>query len=183
MASHLLVLWRAPWPSNPSQRALRDISMPRAKNQLPTVSRQFLTRDYPRRAHPNCLFQSLPNCLSPTRVRNEISAQRGSFGPDIPADIRPETSVRAPKSWKNKHFRAARGRPSKNFGPKNFGLIFRSLKRGNFGLIQNLKLPHGEGNCAATERHKSSRGNFASVDVSPSPCFLGRTLTVQKRDV
>ena len=33
-------------------------------NCLPTVSRQFLTRNYPR---PNCLLKCLPNCLSPTR--------------------------------------------------------------------------------------------------------------------
>ena len=37
--------------------------MPRGKNWLPTVSRQFLTRIYPR---PNCLLKCLPNCLSPT---------------------------------------------------------------------------------------------------------------------
>ena len=45
--------------------------------------------------------------------RNEKSAQRGSFGTDIPADIRPKTSVRPSKSWKNKHFGTdiPRGRP------------------------------------------------------------------------
>ena len=37
--------------------------MSRGKNCLPTVSRQFLTRDYPR---PNRLLKCLPNCLSPT---------------------------------------------------------------------------------------------------------------------
>ena len=36
--------------------------------------------------------------------RNEKSAQRGSFRPDIPADIPPKTSVRRSKSWKRKHF-------------------------------------------------------------------------------
>ena len=36
----------------------------RGKNCLPAVSRQFLTRNYPR---PNCLLKCLPNCLSPTR--------------------------------------------------------------------------------------------------------------------
>ena len=62
--------------------------------------------------------------------RNEKSAQRGSFRPDVPADIRPKTtSVRPSKSWENKHFGTdmPRGRPRKNFGLKNFGLIFRSL--------------------------------------------------------
>ena len=45
-------------------------------------------------------------CLSlHPKIRNENSGQRGSFGPDIPADIRPKTSVRPSKSWKNKHFR------------------------------------------------------------------------------
>ena len=47
-----------------AQRALRDRLMSRGKNCLPTVSRQFLTCNYPR---PNCLLQCLPNCLSPTR--------------------------------------------------------------------------------------------------------------------
>ena len=47
-----------------SQRALRDTLMSRGKNWLPTVSRQFLTRNYPR---PNCLLKCLQNCLSPTR--------------------------------------------------------------------------------------------------------------------
>ena len=37
--------------------------------------------------------------------RNEKSAQRGSFRTDVPADIRPKTSVRPSKSWKkNRHF-------------------------------------------------------------------------------
>ena len=48
----------------PTHRALRDRLMSRGKNCLPTVSRQFLTRNYPR---PNCLLKCLPNCLSPTR--------------------------------------------------------------------------------------------------------------------
>ena len=47
-----------------TQRALRDRLMSRGKNCLPTVSRQFLTRNYPR---PNCLLKCLSNCLSPTR--------------------------------------------------------------------------------------------------------------------
>ena len=47
-----------------TQRALRDRLMSRGKSCLPTVSRQFLTRNYPR---PNCLLKCLPNCLSPTR--------------------------------------------------------------------------------------------------------------------
>ena len=48
-------------------------------------------------------------------LRKENSAQRGSFWPDIPADIRPKTSVRPSKSWKNKHFGTdiPRGRPRK----------------------------------------------------------------------
>ena len=47
-----------------TQGALRDRLMSRSKNCLPTVSRQFLTRNYPR---PNCLLKCLLNCLSPTR--------------------------------------------------------------------------------------------------------------------
>ena len=58
------------------------------------------------------------------------SAQRGSFGPDIPVDIRPKTSVRPSKSWKKTSIFGTDipdGHPWKNFGLKNFGLIFRSL--------------------------------------------------------
>ena len=50
--------------SGTAQRALRDILMPHGKNWLPTVSRQFLTLNYPRQ---NCLLGCLPNCFSPTR--------------------------------------------------------------------------------------------------------------------
>ena len=50
--------------SSIAQRALRDRLMSRGKNCLPTVLRQFLTRNYPR---PNCLLKCLPNCLSPIR--------------------------------------------------------------------------------------------------------------------
>ena len=69
---------------------------------------------------------------NPRIFRNENSAQRGSFRPDIPADIPPKTSVRPSKSWKIKHFGTdiPCGRPRKNFGLKNFGLIFRSLDLG-----------------------------------------------------
>ena len=66
-ALHLSLFWGATFytpPSTPPQRALRDRLMSRGKNCLPTVSRQFLTRNYPR---PNCLLKCLPNCLSPTR--------------------------------------------------------------------------------------------------------------------
>ena len=41
-----------------------DILMLRGKNRLPTVSRQFLTRNYP---HPDCLLKCLPKCRYPTR--------------------------------------------------------------------------------------------------------------------
>ena len=36
----------------------------------------------------------------PPQIRNEKSAQRGSSGPDIPAHVRPKTSVMPSKSWK-----------------------------------------------------------------------------------
>ena len=66
--------------------------------------------------------------VCPTFVRNENQPKDRSFRPDIPADIRPKTSVRPAKSWKNKHFGTdmPRGRPRKNFSLKNFGLIFHS---------------------------------------------------------
>ena len=61
----LLTTDREMWKTlSSAQRALRDILMSRGKNCLPTVSRQFLTRNYPR---PHCLLKRLPNCLSPTR--------------------------------------------------------------------------------------------------------------------
>ena len=44
------------YPEGPARQI--DVS------RLPTVSRQFLTRNYP---HPNCLLKCLPNCLSPTQ--------------------------------------------------------------------------------------------------------------------
>ena len=80
-------------------------------------------------------------------IKNEISTQRGSFWDGHPADIRgsfarisrPKTSVRAVKIlekkgiWARISMTRRRGRPrpegiSKNFGQKNFGLNFRSLK-------------------------------------------------------
>ena len=70
------------------------------------------------------------------RIRNENSAWRGSFWPDIPADIRPKTSVRPSKCWKNKHSGTdiPCGRPWKNFGLKNFGLIFVPYRKPTFGV-------------------------------------------------
>ena len=62
-----------------------------------------------RRAFRNLLWQfRAEHCF-----RNKNSAQRGSFGPDIPADVPPKTSVRPSKSWKNKHVgtHIRRGRP------------------------------------------------------------------------
>ena len=68
--------------------------------------------------------------VPPTRhkIRNEKSAERGSLRPDVPADIRPKTAVRPSKFLKKQAFghRHATRRPRKNFGLKNFGLIFRS---------------------------------------------------------
>ena len=65
------------------------------------------------------------------KASSENSAQRGSFWPDVPADIQPKTSVSTSKCWKKKHFGTdiPRGRPRKNFGLKNFRLIFRSLEK------------------------------------------------------
>ena len=50
-------------PQNPESPA-RHLDASQGKNRLPTVSRQFLTRNHP---HPNCLLKCLPNCLSPAR--------------------------------------------------------------------------------------------------------------------
>ena len=54
----------------PPQRALRDRLMSRGKNCLPTVSRQFLTRNYPR-----------PNCLPKMPLKLSLPHKRGSFYP------------------------------------------------------------------------------------------------------
>ena len=72
------------------------------------------------------MFRRLKRTCTDKILRNEKSAQRGSFRPDVPADIWPKTSVRPSKSKKNKHLGTdtPRGRPRKNFGLKNFGLIF-----------------------------------------------------------
>ena len=48
-----------PYPEGPARHL--DVSR---QTCLPSVSRQFLTRNYPR---PNCLLKCLPNSLSPTR--------------------------------------------------------------------------------------------------------------------
>ena len=66
-----------------------------------------------------CVFCSLEH-------QKQKSAQRRSFWPDVPADIPWETSVWPSKSWKNKHVGTGmpRGRPRKNFGLKNFGLMY-----------------------------------------------------------
>ena len=65
--------------------------------------------------------------IAGTNVRKRKSAQRGSFRPDVPPDIRP---VRPCKAWKHKHFGMdmPRGCQRKIVGRKHFGLIFRSLK-------------------------------------------------------
>ena len=75
--------------------------------------------------HGPCLGVCRLCCKSETK---NLPKDR-SFRPDVPADIRPKTSVRPSESWKNKHSGTdvPRGRPRKNFGLKNFGLIFRSL--------------------------------------------------------
>ena len=92
-----------------------------------------------------------------------------SFRPDVPADIRPKTSVRLSKSWKNKHFGTdmPRGRPRKNFGLKNFGLIFRSLRE---------RLHERCRQCCAEHRGRQSQarsGNegcprLASLEMDPA---------------
>ena len=48
---------------------------------------------------------------------DEKSAQRESFRPGVPADIRPKSSVRPSKSWRSMHFgkEMPRGRPTKTF--------------------------------------------------------------------
>ena len=136
-----------------SQRALRDRLMARGKNCLPTVSRQFLTRNYPR---ANCLLKWLPNCLSPTREGFLSSFKIIPAVRVIARQVRDKNCLAAifaprhqsvssgPLGWycghpaknfgqalqtsgkKKKHFGTdiPRGRPRRNFGLKNSGLIF-----------------------------------------------------------
>ena len=75
---------------------------------LLTIQRQRCTEFRVLRAQE--FYTQLPlncqkgHCTSQHCQENEKSAQRGSFRPDIPADIPPKTSVRRSKSWKIKHF-------------------------------------------------------------------------------
>ena len=75
------------------------------------------------------------------------SLQRGSLRPDVPADIWPKTSVRPSNCWKNKQFgtdmpRRPRGRPRKNFGLKNFGLIFVPPKNVIANSLGDITIRH-----------------------------------------
>ena len=78
---------------------------------------------------PHRTYQKIVQGKCPLYSETKNQPKDRSFRPDVPVDIRPKTSVRPSKSWKNKHFGTdmPRGRPRKNFGLKNFGLIFRSL--------------------------------------------------------
>ena len=49
-------------------------------------------------------FRNVPVTPTPSIQKRKISPKDRSFRPDVPADIRPKTSVRPFKSWKNKHF-------------------------------------------------------------------------------
>ena len=51
-----------------SPECLRNIQMPRGKNRLPPVLRQFLTCNYPR---PDCLLRCIPVCLSLLRQSSD----------------------------------------------------------------------------------------------------------------
>ena len=72
--------------------------------------------------------EQLGRCLN---NQEHKSAQRGSFGPDIPADVRPKTSVRPSKSWQNKHYDMdiPRGRPCQNLGLKHLRADVSSLPK------------------------------------------------------
>ena len=97
----------------------RHLDVSRGNNCLPTVSRQFLTRNYPR---PNCLLKCLPNCLSPRRegllssfqinpavrviarqVRQKLS--RGNFQSNLSGDTfsieAPQNLLRTKEYYKN----------------------------------------------------------------------------------
>ena len=90
----------------------------------PGAHLSFLLRDRPQNSRGEKLGH-------PKNSETKNQPKDRSFRPDVPADIRPKTSVRPSKSWKNKHFGTdmPRGRPRKNFGLKNFGLIFRIPER------------------------------------------------------
>ena len=64
------------------------------------------------------------------KVRNEKSAQRGSLGLGYPCGHPTKNFGQAPQILESKQRFGTvipRGRPRKDFGLKNFGLIFRSL--------------------------------------------------------
>ena len=119
--------------------------------------------------------------------RNENSAQRGSFWPDIPADIRPKTSVRPSKSWKNKRFGTdiPRGRPRKNFGLKNFGLIFRSLEfripRMEFRIFRELLREYPGTLRELREWPFPSESVFPEIGWSPAECTAVAAMRLRMR--
>ena len=102
----------------------------------------------------NARFKNTIECW----VRNEKSAQRGSVGPDIPADIRPKTSVRPSKSWKNKHF--GDGHPARTSMKKLRSEKLRSEKlRADFSFPtqwsdRGKSLPRGKNNPTIASRQK-----------------------------
>ena len=86
------------------------------------------------RRHPSgrhlCVFQQdAPITWSVLFFRNEKISPKRKFWGGYPCGHPAENFGQASKSWKKKHFGTdiPRGRPWKNFGLKNFGLIFRSL--------------------------------------------------------
>ena len=79
--------------------------------------------------------------------RNGNSAQRGSFWPDVPADIRPKTSVRPSKCWKKQA--VWDGQPArtsmKKLRSQKLRADFRSLKgafRRKTAKMTNLHSTH-----------------------------------------
>ena len=122
----------------------RHLDVSQGPNCLPTVSRQFLTRNYPR---PNRLLKCLPNCLSPTgegifssfkitpavraiarqlRDKNCLGAIFAPGHQDVSQGPLGEKRSGTKKEPKPKLlspdiFRWGRGRPHEGVGAKKFG--------------------------------------------------------------
>ena len=91
------------------------------------------------------VFRDFGWVFGPLKIRNEKSAQRESFRPDVPADIRPKTSVRPSKSWKKAswHKHAPRTSTKKLRSEKlRADFSFPRKRRVNINFL--VRLPLGE---------------------------------------
>ena len=117
-------------PSQPHLSASPRLSLSLSLSLSRSLSLSLSISFFLSRPHSLCLF-----CSS---LRNEKSAQRPKFSAGRPCGHPAKNFGQALEMLENKHFGTdmQRGRPRKNFGLKNFGLIFRSL----FSLSLSLSI-------------------------------------------